>query len=84
MPSYRRPIRAAMALPGVPFHHRRAPLGNSLSRLEKNVPRPATRFTWRPGYAVISACAVSIAVFPPPMIHTGASLSLMSPARTSQ
>ena len=41
----------------------------------KNVPEPATRFTSRPGYSVISACAVSIAVLPPPMIHTGVSLA---------
>ena len=68
----------------MPPHHRRAPVGKKRSRLEKNVPEPATRFTSRPGYSVISACAVSIAVLPPPMIQTGASLARMSLARMSQ
>ena len=59
-------------------------MGKNRSRLKKKVPEPATRLTSRPGYSVMSACAVSIAVLPPPMIHTGVSLARISSRRMSQ
>src|ERR1700731_2085129 len=68
----------------LPPHHRLAPVGRTRSRFVKYVPEPATRFTSRPGYSVISACAVSIPVLPPPMIHTGVSLARISSHRMSQ
>jgi len=72
------------SLGSVPVQRCRVPLGNMRSRLMKNVPGPATRFTSRPGYSVISAWAVSIAVLPPPITHTGPLLVRIASPRTSQ
>ncbi|MEW5808207.1 MAG: hypothetical protein AB1925_02045 [Actinomycetota bacterium] len=62
----------------MPDHHRLRPCGNVSSRLRKYVPEPATIDTSRCGLAVMSAWAVSIPVFPPPITHTGASFEAIS------